>query len=226
MRNLSFRMVFVVALALVAGCTVPPFELRPETPNLSIEQSKIRPLKIAIVVQDPMPYNIFYNGAGCKDMPTKGRPKGGCYRRDVTADSRSSGLMLERDLSNIASETLSQAFREVVVLRDLPEPGQYDAVVNLDIGQILLQEHVILTGETCDITAEWSMSVLDNQNKEFLSKKGISPSHNFKWSVVRPSRTITIGMNSTLSLILSELATEWGATLYNMEIPATARGNP
>jgi len=60
---------------------------------------------------------------------------------------------------------------------------------------------------------------LDKHNREIFSKKGISPVHNFKWSAMSPSRDMTIGLNATMSMILSELAREWGHILYNMKIP-------
>lgn len=153
-----------------------------------------------------MSYTLFYKGQGG-------------YSRDSTAEARSRGLLLERDLSRISSETFSQAFSQVVVLRDLPQPGQYDAVVSLSIGQILLKEKVVVSGETCDLTASWNMSVLDNKNQEIFNKQGVSPARNFAWSTVNPSATLTLGVNEHLSVILSELAKDWGTMLYTMKIP-------
>ncbi len=200
----------LTALLMLVGCaSMPPVEINPVTPNLNIVPSRIRPLKVAVVIQDPMPYSLFYKGEGS-------------YTRDMTADMRSQGLLLERDLSKITYDTLSQAFRQVVVLRDLPQPGQYDAVVNLNIGQILAKEHVIVTGETCDITAAWTMTVLNGQNREIFNTKGISPSHNFKWSAFNPGPGWINGINTTMSLILSELAHEWGTTLYQLDMQASS----
>jgi len=158
------------------------------------------------VIPDPMPYSLFYKGQGS-------------YSRDMTAEIRAKGLFLERDLSRIVQDTLSQAFKQVLILRDLPAPGQYDAVVTLNIGQILAKEHVITSGETCDVTAAWTMTVLDGKNKEILNTKGISPSHNFKWSAFNPGPGWVNGINTTMSLILSELASEWGTILYKLPIP-------
>jgi hypothetical protein len=204
--KLAQVMVMAGALVLITGCAVPPFEFNPETPNLNIELSHKRPLNIAIVVQEPMDYTLFYKGQGG-------------YSRDGTAESRSRGFPIEREISKISGETFSQIFTQVVILRDLPQPGQYDAVVSLSIGQILMKERVIVTGETCDVTADWYMSVLDKQNREIFSKKGTSPSHNFKWSAMSPSRDMTIGLNATLSVILNELAREWGTIFSTMKIP-------
>ncbi len=196
----------IAALSGIVGCaSMPPIEIKPVTPNLNIDQAKIRPLKIGVVIQDPMPYSLFYQGEGR-------------YTRDMTADMRAQGLLLERDLSKITSDTFSQVFKQVVVLRDLPAPSQYDAVVNLSIGQILAKEHVIITGETCDITAAWTMNVLNGENREIFNTRGISPSHNFKWSAFNPGPGWINGINTTMSLILSELAAEWGATLYRLDI--------
>jgi len=208
MKRFEYILLFTLLLAIFGCASMPPIDIKPVTPNLNIAQSNVRPIKIGIVIQDPMSYSLFYKGQGS-------------YTRDMTADMRAQGLLLERDLSKIVSDTLSQAFRQVVVLRDLPGPGQYDAVVNLSIGQILAKEHVIVTGETCDITAAWSMSVLDGQNKEILSTKGISPSHNFKWSAFNPGPGWINGINTTMSLILSELANEWGTILYQLSIPTS-----
>ena len=208
MRRLQ-QMVLIGVLVLVSGCMFqppPPFELKPVMPDLAIAPSQKRLLKIAVVVQDPMPYTMFYQGEGS-------------YSRDSTAEARNRGLLLERDLSRISSETFSQVFSQVVVLRDLPQPGQYDAVVNLNIGQVLLKEKVVLTGETCNLTASWSMSVLDNKNQEIFNKQGTSPVHNFAWSTMNPSATLTLGVNEHLSVILGELAKEWGMTLYTLKIP-------
>lgn len=202
---------FLIGFFMMTGCApLPPYEIKPQTPNLNIAQSQIKPFRVALVVQDPMPYTLFYQGE-----------KG--YSRDGTAETRAGGFMLERDLSKIASDTFSQVFKQVVVLRDLPQPGQYDATVNLNIGQILLKEKVILTGETCDITAAWTMSLLDNQNREILSRQGISPAHNFPFSILTPDRDIILGMNEKLSLILTQLAQEWGTILYKAELQTAGR---
>ncbi|MBI5885924.1 MAG: hypothetical protein HZB85_05010 [Deltaproteobacteria bacterium] len=205
--RLSRKIILFAVLLMLAGCAVPPFDIKVEAPNLNIASK--RPLKVAVVVPDPMPYTFLYNGE-----------KG--YRRDSTADVRSMGFPIERDLSKVVSETLSQAFDQVVVLRDLPQPGQYDAVVNLNIGMILLQEHVIVTGETCDLTVEWAMSVLDGQNRELMTKKGISPSRNFKFSIMTPSRDLVLGVNEHLPVILNGLAKDWGTTLYALDIPVAS----
>lgn len=195
----------LAALALAAGCATPPMELHPRTPDLGLAAADKRPERLAVVVSDPMPYSFFYQGAGT-------------YTRDMTADIRAGGLPLERELSRIGADTFSQAFAQVVVLRELPQPGQYDAVVSLSIGQVLMKEHVVLTGETCDLTAEWAMSVLDGKNKEVLSKKGISSSHNFAWSAFNPGPGFARGIDATLSTILNELARQWASDLRALDL--------
>ncbi len=205
MKKLAYGLLLITFFTITGCAPLPPYELKPETPNLNISASQIKPFRVALVVQDPMPYTLFYKGE-----------KG--YSRDGTAETRAGGFMLERDLSKIASDTFSQVFKQVVVLRDLPQPGQYDATINLNIAQILLKEKVILTGETCDITMEWSMSVLDSQNREILSRQGISPAHNFPFSILTPDHDIILGMNEKLSLILTQLAQEWGTILYKTKL--------
>ncbi|MBN2255151.1 MAG: hypothetical protein JW736_05560 [Deltaproteobacteria bacterium] len=208
MKRLSYVVLFTALLAMIGCATTPPVELKPITPNLNIAQSDVRPLLVAVVVQDPMSYTFFYQGEGS-------------YSRDMTAEMRTEGLLLERDLSKVVYETFSQIFKQVVVLRDLPQPGQYDAVVEITINRILNQEHVVLTGETCDITAEWSMTVLNGKNSEIFRTRGISPSHNYGWSAFNPGPGWINGINTNLSLILSELANEWSETLYKLKIPGS-----
>lgn len=201
----------VFILSAMTGCfaAAPPFDINPVTPNLNIASTNVKPIRLAVVIQDPMAYTVFYQGQGG-------------YKRDMTAEFRNRAFPLESNLSKISSDTFSQAFKQVVVLRELPQPGQYDAIVNINIGLILMKESVIVTGETSDVTAEWIMTVMDNQNREILNKKGVSPIHNFHWSVINPQSTTVIGMNETMSLILSELAKEWGTTLYALNLPNTA----
>lgn len=204
-RRLSFA-----AVVLAAGCaTMPPVQFDPQTPDLGVTSK--RNLKLAVVIPDPMPYDVFYSGQACPKTPNH------CYKRDMTAELRSAGFPIESALSRVVSDAFSQAFSQVVVARDLPQAGQYDGVVTLGIGRILNQERVVLTGETNDITAEWTMSVLDKRNKEILNKKGVSPMHNYPWSALNPRPTFVKGITTHLSLILSELAKEWGATLYAMD---------
>lgn len=210
MRRFAPALLLVAFLVVAACAPLPPFEIKPVAPNLNIQPSQVRPLKVAVIIQDPMPYSVFYKGQGA-------------YSRDSTADTRSMGFMLERDMAKVVSDTLSQAFKQLVIVRELPQPGQYDAAVNLNIGQILLKERVVVTGETCDITAEWNMTVLDGRNRELFSRKGVSPAHNFKFSMFNASHDIVLGMNWGLSLILSELSKEWGTILYSMEIPTARR---
>lgn len=199
------RIAWAALAVFVAGCVVPPFELNPTTPNLNITAADKRPAKVAIVVQDPMAYSLLYQGQGG-------------YTRDMTAESRAKGFQLEKDLAKIAEDTLSQEFSQVVVMRELPPPGQYDAVVSLAIGRILMKEDVKATGERCDVTAAWTMSVLDRGNKEILARDGISPSHSFDWSILSPSRGFVLGIDSTMSAILGELSQEWGSGLRSLDL--------
>jgi len=209
-KKIMHILLFTLILSIVGCASMPPIEIKPVTPRLNIAAPEIRPTKIGVVIPDPMPYTLFYKGEGS-------------YSRDMTSDIRANGMLLERDLSKIVQDTLSQAFKQVVILRDLPPPGQYDTVVNLSIGQILAKEHVVVTGETCDLTAAWSMTVLDGQNKEIFTTRGVSPSHNFAWSAFNPGPGWSAGISTCMSLILNELASEWGTTLYKLDMKGSAR---
>ncbi len=185
----------------------PPVELKTETPNLNIAPSMKRPLNLALVIPDPMAYVIFYEVPSTK------------YTRDLTAQYRSNGFYLERELAKVCSETFSQAFRQVAVLRDMPQQDQYDAVVQLKIGKILM----LLVGDRqsgmnlpIDMTTEWSMTLLDSRNGEIFSKKGISSPQSFDVNMFVPADW-SRGMGQMMSVTINQLAKEWGAILYSSE---------
>lgn len=209
-------------LALLAGCAgmgqpLGPVAINAQTPNLNIDASKKLPLKLAVVVPDPMGYTIMYYGAGYKEgMETEKGVKGG-YFRDMTTGFHETGFFLEREISRTASEAFSQAFNQVVIVRELPQPGQYDGIVQVNIPKIALHERVNITGESCDVTTEWSFSVLDGQNKEILGKKGVSPSQNFTWSVLSPQRDFVNAMGPIMSKTVTDLTKEWTEAIYGSE---------
>lgn len=219
MRTLHMVMAFL-ALVILAGCAgmgqpLGPVDIKAQTPNLNIEPSQKLPLKLAVVVPEPMGYTIMYYGAGYKEgMENEKGLKGG-YFRDMTAGFHEMGFYLEREISKVTAETFSQAFSQVVVLRELPPPGQYDVVVQLNIPKITLFERVNITGESCDVTTAWSMSVLNGQNKEIIGKKGTSPVQNFTWSILNPGRDFHNAMGPIMSKTVTDLAKDWADTLYS-----------
>jgi hypothetical protein len=62
MQRITHLLLFTVILMMVGCASMPPVELKPITPNLNIAPSNVKPLKVAVVVQDPMPYSLFYKG--------------------------------------------------------------------------------------------------------------------------------------------------------------------
>jgi hypothetical protein len=78
------------------------------------------------------------------------------------------------------------------------------------------------------MTTEWSMTLLDSQNGEIVSKKGVSSSQSFDINMFVPADWST-GMGQMMSVTLNELAREWGTTLYSLEALSTlsaAGGKP
>ncbi|GEM_PF-1659185 len=187
---------------------VEPVELNAQTPSLNIDPSKKLWLKVAVVVPDPMAYTIIY------DLPS-------FYNRDLTAEYRKNGFQLERELSKVCSETFSQAFNQVVVVREMPQAGQYDAIVELKIGKISAIGRMVnrfLGKLACDVTTEWTMSVLDDQNREVLNKKGLSPARSFQWGATTAHKDFNREMGPVMSGTLTDLAKEWGAILHSSEV--------
>ncbi|MBI5888022.1 MAG: hypothetical protein HZB82_04830 [Deltaproteobacteria bacterium] len=228
MKTLRLTAAFLVLAALTgcAGAPLGPVDIRPQTPNLNIEASKKLPLTLAVVVSEPMGYTIMYYGAGYKEGMENAKNLKGGYFRDMTSGFHDAGFYLEREMSKAASETFSQAFNQVVVLRELPQPGQYDAVVQLNIPKISLHERVNITGESCDVTTQWSMSLLDGQNREILGKKGVSPAQNFTWSIFTPGRDFLNAMGPIMSKTVTDMTKEWAETLYGSEALRTLTPKP
>ena len=208
--------VLALVSTLIAGCAgmsapTGPVDIKAETPNLGIEASKKLPLKLAVVVPDPMGYTMMYYGVKYNPETKKG------YSRDMTGAFQSGGYFLERELSKVASETFSQAFAQVVVQRDLPQPGQYDAAVQLNISKITFNEKVKVSGESSDVTTEWTLALYDGKNIEILNKKGAAPVHNFSWSVMSPARDHIVAMGPITSQTITYLVKEWAELLYGFE---------
>jgi len=213
MKRIAKSVVFYCVFALI-GCAsmlrVPPVELRAKTPDLSIDASIKRNINLAIVIPDPMAYAIIYEVSANN------------YTRDFTTQYRSGGFYLERELSKISSETFSQVFSQVTVVRDMPQSGQYDAVAELKIGRILMvlirrpHPYLFPVYLPIDMTAEWSMTVVDRGNREIFSKKGVSSPQSFDVNMYRPSAW-SIAMGQMMSPIISELAKEWAMALHSLE---------
>ncbi|MCX5842731.1 MAG: hypothetical protein NT022_03085, partial [Deltaproteobacteria bacterium] len=64
MKKFFHLLLFTTVLMMVGCASMPPIEIKPITPNLNITPSNIKPLKIGVVIQDPMPYSLFYKGEG------------------------------------------------------------------------------------------------------------------------------------------------------------------
>jgi hypothetical protein len=206
-------LIFVIACQLIAlsadvctGVEVEPVNINAKTPNLNIDPAKKIPLKVAVVVPDPMAYTIYYEISN--------------YNSDMTGEYRKGGFPLEREMSKVCSETFSQVFNQVVIVRSLPQPKDYDAIVQVGIGKILQAGKVksMFGKMQNDVTSEWSISVLDSQNIELFGKKGVSQARSFEWSAMSPAEAFSKEMGPIMSETLSELAKEWGLFLYSSDV--------
>ena len=188
------------------GVEVEPVNINAKTPNLNIDPSRKMPLKVAVVVPDPMAYTIYYETTGG-------------YERDMTGEYRRYGFMLEREIAKVCSETFSQVFNQVVIVRSLPQSKEYDAIVQVSIGKILLVAKVksMFGKMQNDVTSAWSISVLDGQNIELIGKKGVYPVRSYEWDAYTVEPAFTKGLGQIVSETLSNLAKEWGLLLYGSD---------
>ncbi|MBI5882417.1 MAG: hypothetical protein HZB91_04860 [Elusimicrobia bacterium] len=168
------------AAALSSACV--PLQLRPYPINAQAEDLGIRPqdkqpLSVAVVVPDPMGNRMLVTtricGVGaifCND-----------FVKDVTSTQDLDNLFpVARELSKVAQDTFSQAFRHVTVLRQLPQPGEYDVVAAISIIETRLNRSTKMTLKAADageivFVFQWQLRVLDKENVELFSRKDITP---------------------------------------------------
>ncbi|MBI5750001.1 MAG: hypothetical protein HZA00_12855 [Nitrospinae bacterium] len=81
-----------------------------------------------------------------------------------------------RELSNASQEAFSQVFSHVTIVSQLPEAGQFDAVIQPMLTEIHEDYYggAIMWGE---LTLAWTLNVVDKNGTKILSKKGVLPPH-------------------------------------------------
>ena len=210
----AIHLPLVVAFFTLAGCVhwkLPP--INPQIPVLNISENKKIPLRVAIVVPDPMGFRFMISWMA-KDKPIgKGKPQ------DWTGKyGGEKHWHVAPELARVAAASFSQTFLEAVSVRAMPQPGEYDAVIEARVSEISLLDNLKPpTRRDGQLSLNWKLVVLDRDGIELLNKQDIEHGE-----VYGSSRVFMLGryngiLGSELSKVLSALAKRWAEMAYNDE---------
>jgi hypothetical protein len=198
---------FVVLLSLLAplgGCiTAKPITLDARPIELGLAPQERLPLKVAVVVPDPMGWRLMFTPAG------RGP-------RDQTNEFKGeAGYPLTRELSRVTHETFTQVFEQVTPLRQLPDPGQYDAVITASIGNVNLAplNASMGGGGGMNLDMEWKLAAMNGGNVEVFSRNGKTPNKVVEVKASFSTDGFVANLGKTSSDALSELARDWALVL-------------
>ena len=171
-KSLALAFCAAAALSMSACFTLQmhPVSFNSPTPDLGLSAGQKLPLRVAVVVPDPMGFRYYYT-------PPKGK------RMDQTEQFRGEqGMPISGELARLAAETFPVAFQNASVLRHEPTPGEYDAVIELAV--VSIDETIEIKsggfgGADSELWMDWKLSVLDKGNVELLSKKGTTERRRF-----------------------------------------------
>ncbi len=170
MKHASFALAVALSAAACINLQVREANFQGPTPQLGLSEAERVPMRIAVVVPDPMGARYYYTPPAMA--------AGGARRMDQTDQMRGTNTW-GTELARLSGEAFSAAFTYAAVLRHLPAPGEYDAVVEVTLTSI--DQQIFMSGmrSTSDIWLDWKMSVLDNKNIEVFSTSGTLPKRSF-----------------------------------------------
>lgn len=155
-----------LSLAACFTIQVRPIPFRGPTPDLGLTPEQKLPLHVAVVIPDPMGFRYYLSLQG---------GRGHSVRQDQTEHfGGEKYLPIPEELARLAAEAFPGAFQSVSVLRQLPPPGEYDAVVVLAVAAIEENfqwgDPLFGAGGTfVELSLDWKLSVLGKGNVELLS---------------------------------------------------------
>jgi hypothetical protein len=203
-----FCVFLVISLNACFSYQVKPFPINAKTENLNINPSSKLPLKVAVVIPDPLGTRLMYTPPNSKKPPMD--------QTDQMHGDQVAMVPLARELAKVSIETFSQVFDQAILFRQLPPPGEYDAVIQIRISSINTIGYMKGPFNAWqDVSLDWKLSVLDNQGIELIDKKDMTPA---KKLVVKGSFSMDPWINSMSALLseqLTELGKQWGLMLYS-----------
>ncbi len=214
MRRSRCLPLLLLTLAL-EGCVhwrLPP--LNPQAHALGIPEERKLPLRVAVVVPDPMGFRFMIS------FMAKGKPLGrGGKPQDWTGKfGGEQHWHVAPELARVSAAGFSQVFAEAVSLRAMPQPGEYDAVIEARVSQITLLDNIKPPSRRDgELALDWKLTVFDREGIELLSRQDIEHGEVYDayyWFMLgRYNETL----GNELSKVLGALAKRWAELVYNEE---------
>ncbi len=218
MRIRSVLIVFLLpvlpALQIITlgGCyTVRPIPISAQAENLNLDPSAKLPLKVAVVVPDPHGHRIIM-GTRMHDGNSKVGDATNAFHGDA-------GMPVGREVAKVAGETLAQVFDHVITMRQQPPPGEYDAIIQVNVTEVnvlTFYTHGGLAGST-EVTLAWKMRVMDSQGVEMLIRKDLTPIESYKLPASFSFDPYIDAMGAAISKVIPAMVKEWGLMLSSSE---------
>jgi hypothetical protein len=208
MRMLSATLLFLLA----AGCyTARPIPISTQAENLHIDPASKLPLRVAIVVPDPHGHRIIM-GARLHDGSSNVGDATNAFHGDA-------GMPVGREVAKVAGETFSQLFDQAIVMRQQPPPGEYDAIIQVDVTEVnvlTFYTHGGLAGRT-EVALAWKLRVMDSQGVEILSRKDLTPVESYELPASFSFDPYINAMGAAISKVITRMVKEWGLMLSSSE---------
>jgi hypothetical protein len=175
MRHLALALAAALPLGACVTLKLHPVAFNAPAPELGLSAEQRLPLNVAVVIPDPMGLRYYYTPPAMA--------AGGARRMDQTDQLQGDkGLPLGGELARLVDQSFPAAFQHAAVLRQLPAPGEYDAVVELSVAsidQVAYMKGAGFGGVDSEMWMDWKMTVLDKKNVEVFSGKSVTEKRRF-----------------------------------------------
>lgn len=205
----------------LGGCiTAKPITIDARPIELGLAPQERLPLRVAVVVPDPMGWRLMYS------------PPGRGPRDQTNEFKGEAGYPVTRELSRVTQETFSQVFQQVTALRQLPDPGQYDAVITASIGNVNLTplNSSMGGGGGMNLNMEWKLAAMNGDNVEVFARNGKTPDKFVEVKASFSTDGFVANLGKASSDALSEQARDWALVLrrelYSLAHPPVKTAQP
>ncbi len=214
MRRRRFRAIWSPAcllasmsIVLTSGC----IQIRPIPMDARIgtmlELERL-PLRVAVVVPDPPTHRVMYT------------PPAMTGRRDPidqTEQMSESVWPLGGELARASRKVFSQLFADVASLRQLPPPGEYDAVIQprIDVVRIIgfMDSSMLSVRAWQNLSFDWGITVLDHAGVQMLGQTGTTSEKRIDVEASFSTKGYVNTLGAGSSELLASMVKEWGTMI-------------
>jgi hypothetical protein len=212
-----FLPAFAVLLSLAGCVTLRPFPVTARVENLQIAPSAKLPLSAAIVIPDPMGFRILVTSRRYNVY--------GMEMQNVTQDRTSmygeKGAPVGTELSRVAGDVFSQVLARTLTLRQPPQTGEYEAVIDVRIRQVnmmnVIRSSIGSSKMESEITLDYEVTVLDNKGVEIFHAKARTPVEKSQAKGFNVTEAYMNGIGAALSNAVTNAARDAGLMVYTSE---------